>query len=171
MPHTRMIFTVEATETAVHSARHRVSAAIRWWGVPVDEELCFNLELVTSELLTNGLLHARGPMTAEVALVYDLIIVSVLDRSPKLPQPRSAQADDECGRGLALIEELCLIQGSETAPGGKRCWAVLPVKAADGRAAETGQAEAQDNESNLDQAHWSLSLAGRNLLENISPPS
>ncbi|GGV50372.1 hypothetical protein GCM10010293_61300 [Streptomyces griseoflavus] len=108
MPHTRMIFTVEATEAAVRSARHRVSAAIRWWRVPVDEELCFTLELVTSELLTDGLLHARGPMTAGVALVYDLLFVSVLDRSPKLPQPRSAQADDECGRGLALIEELGL---------------------------------------------------------------
>ncbi|MFC7794107.1 ATP-binding protein [Streptomyces cinereoruber] len=166
-----MIFTVEATEAAVHSARHRVSAAIRWWGVPVGEELCFNLELVTSELLTNGLLHARGPMTVEVALVYDLIIVSVLDRSPKLPQPRLAQADDECGRGLALIEELCLVQGSETASDGKRCWAVLPAKVADACAAETVQAEVQDNQSPTDQARWSLSRTGRNLLESISPPS
>ncbi|MER6100216.1 ATP-binding protein [Streptomyces sp. NPDC001728] len=166
-----MSFTVEATEAAVHSARHRVSAAVRWWGVPVDEELCFNLELVTSELLTNGLLHTRGPMTAEVVLAYDLIVISVLDGSPKLPQLRSAQTDDECGRGLALIEDLCLTQGAETAPGGKRCWAVLPVRAAGDRAAEVALDEAQDNDSAADQARWSLSSTGRELLSSILPSS
>ncbi|MEU8628760.1 ATP-binding protein [Streptomyces sp. NPDC048669] len=169
MPHTRITFTVEATEAAVHGARHRVSTAVRRWGGPVDEELCFHLELVASELLTNGLRHAGGPMTAEVTLVHDLVVVAVLDGCPELPRSRPTQIDDECGRGLALIEDLCLIQGAETTPDGKRCWAVLPVRTACDPAVELVPGGGQANGSMADRARWSLSPNGRGLLSGLFP--
>lgn len=132
MPHTCISFTVEATGAAVHRARHRVSTALSWWGGPVEEELRFSAELVTSELLTNGLRHAGGPMTVELTLVHDMVVVAVLDDSRELPRPRQTEADDECGRGLALIEDLSLIRGVETTSRGKRCWAVLPLRTPQG---------------------------------------
>lgn len=113
MPHSQIRFTVEATAAAVHSARHRVSRAVRSWTASSDDELSFRLELVASELLTNGLEHAGGPMLVEVVLDAGLLVIAVHDGSSTKPQPCDADVDDERGRGLALIEALCLFQGSD----------------------------------------------------------
>ncbi|GAA2480169.1 ATP-binding protein [Streptomyces thermolineatus] len=173
MPHARVGFTVEATAAAVRSARHRVSAAVRSWGAPCDDDLFLRLELVVSELLTNGLLHADGPMTVEVSLERDFLVVGVLDGSPALPQPREADADDERGRGLALVEALCLFRGAEPTASGKRCWAVLPV-AAPGPAGggSPGGAQgggARDGGAAVDSARWSVTPAGTRLLSTLFP--
>ncbi|MFE1785550.1 ATP-binding protein [Streptomyces sp. NPDC059506] len=169
MPHTRVGFTVEATAAAVRSARHRVSAAVRSWGVPCDGDMFPRLELVVSELLTNGLLHADGPMTVEVALEQGLLVVGVLDGSPALPQPREAEAGDERGRGLALVDALCLLRGAEPTASGKRCWAVLPVAAAPGPADGGSPGGAQDDGVPVDSARWSVTPAGTRLLSILFP--
>ncbi|MFE5256818.1 ATP-binding protein [Streptomyces coelicoflavus] len=163
MPHTCISFTVEATGTAVHRARHRVSTALSWWGGPVEEELRFSVELVTSELLTNGLRHAGGPMTVELTLVHDMVVVAVLDDSRELPRPRRTEAEEECGRGLALIEDLSLMRGAETTSRGKRCWAVLPLRTPRERVVESAPAEEADGE------RWSLAPRGSGLLTSLFP--
>ncbi|WP_324786927.1 ATP-binding protein [Streptomyces sp. H51] len=162
MPHTQVRFTVEATPAAVHGARHRISATVRSWGASSDEELFSRLELVASELLTNGLQHAGGPMTVEVSLEQGFLVIAVLDGSRNLPQPSAAAVDDERGRGLLLIETLCLFQGVERTDSGKRCWAVLPVSTgpapAAGRSTQDGSAP---------DARWSVTAAGERLLSNL----
>ncbi|WP_308407931.1 ATP-binding protein [Streptomyces parvus] len=169
MPHPSISFTVEATEAGVHSARRRVSSAVRGWMRHLDEDLYFDLELVTSELLTNGLRHTCGRMTAQVTLAHGLAVVEVFDGSRDLPRPRSTQNDDECGRGLMLIENLCLLQGAETTDSGKRCWAILSVDIAPARAAEVQPREEECNDSTTDDDRWSLSPIGKGLLSRLFP--
>jgi anti-sigma regulatory factor (Ser/Thr protein kinase) len=169
MPHTCIRFTVEATGAAVHRARHRVSAALGRWGEPVEEELRFSVELVTSELLTNGLRHAGGPMTVELTLIHDMVVVGVLDGSRELPRPRPTEADDECGRGLALIEDLSLMQGAEVTSRGKRCWAVLPLWTPQEQVIESAPAEGADRGFEVDGERWSLAPQGSGLLASLFP--
>ncbi|MBQ0825842.1 ATP-binding protein [Streptomyces tagetis] len=169
MPHTRVGFTVEATAAAVHRARHRVSAAVRAWGGPPDDDLVFRLELVASELLTNGLRHADGgPMTVELTPEEDHVVVGVFDGCPVLPGPSVMETDDDRGRGLALVEALCLFQGAERTALGKRCWAVLPRATAPtpaGRSPHAGRSRAAPE----DAARWSVTPAGRRLLATLFP--
>lgn len=169
MPHTCISFTVEATGAAVHRARHRVSTALSWWGGPVEDDLRFSVELVTSELLTNGLRHAGGPMTVELTLVHDMVVVAVLDDSRELPRPRLTEVDDECGRGLTLIEDLSLIRGAETTSRGKRCWAVLPLRTRQEPVAEPAPAEEADPGFAADRERWSLAPQGSGLLASLFP--
>ncbi|MEU6480400.1 ATP-binding protein [Streptomyces sp. NPDC047017] len=175
-------FSFAAAPAAVRAARHRISATVREWGVPLDEELYFRLELVASELLTNAALHAGGRLTAVVALELDLLVVEVLDESAAAPRPRTAGPDDESGRGLTLVDALCLLYGSEPTAEGKRCWAVLPL-----RPAHIGTGPAHDPDTSAgpcsahgpDPAHdpdpaygpdsvrWSLTPGGFRLLARL----
>lgn len=162
MPHTQARFTVEATAAAVHRARHCISATVRSWDTSSDDELFPRLELVASEMLTNGLQHASGPMTVEVTLEQGLLVIAVLDGSTELPQPCAAEVDDERGRGLLLIKALCLFQGVERTAFGKRCWAVLPVST--GPAPTAGRSTQDDS---APDARWSVTPAGERLLSNL----
>ncbi|WP_331724397.1 ATP-binding protein [Streptomyces longwoodensis] len=169
MPHSQIRFTVEATAAAVHSARHRVSRAVRSWTASSNDELSFRLELVASELLTNGLEHAGGPMLVEVVLDAGLLVIAVHDGSSTKPQPCDADVDDERGRGLALIEALCLFQGSDRTTAGKRCWAALPAASLLRPEVSELRHDAQDGGTEVDQARWSVTPAGEKLLSSIFP--
>ncbi|MFD8614620.1 ATP-binding protein [Streptomyces sp. NPDC059631] len=171
-------FSFKATPAAVRAARHRISATVREWGVALDEDLSFRLELVASELLTNGALHAGGRLTAVVAMELDLLFVEVLDESAAAPRPRTAGPDDESGRGLTLVEALCLLHGSEPTAEGKRCWAVLPLRQShigadvpQGRDIAHGPFSAQgpDTAYGPDSARWSLTEEGARLLARLCP--
>jgi anti-sigma regulatory factor (Ser/Thr protein kinase) len=129
MPSTTISFAVAATPLAARRARHRIMSAVRSWGVPLDEDLAYRIELVAAELLTNGLLHAGGWLRAGADLDIDRLIIEVFDGDTTVPRLRDAGPDSESGRGLALIDSLCPSSGAEISAGGKRCWAVLSVPA------------------------------------------
>lgn len=56
----------------------------------------------------------------------------VVDCSPVVPRPRVADADDEGGRGLHLVTHLSSTWGVEPHLGGKRVYAIVPVRQAVG---------------------------------------
>ncbi|MFJ7148925.1 ATP-binding protein [Streptomyces sp. NPDC100445] len=158
-------FTPEATPAVVPAARQWVSAKLRDWGVPFDEDLRWRLELVVSELVTNAVLHAGGRLTASIALEHDLLLFEVHDGSTTTPRPRAAGPCDESGRGLALVAELCLIHGSELTTFGKRCWAVLPLQS------HTDQTSTTPGSDTLcDSARWTVTQAGAQLLARLLVP-
>ncbi|MDG9722742.1 MULTISPECIES: ATP-binding protein [unclassified Streptomyces] len=169
MPSPQLRFTLEATAAAVRGARHRVSAAVVSLGVPVDEDLLFRVEVVASELLTNGLRHAGGPLTVEVSWEGGLLVVAVLDGSPVLPGRREADGDCEGGRGLALVDGLCLLHGVERTADGKRCWAVVPVPAAVGRGPEVMFEGGRDGGDPELSGLWSITPGGVELLMRLLP--
>ena len=71
-----------------------------------------NAQLAVSELVTNATLHARTPMTIDVARAGNgRIRISVRDGSTMVPQPRSYSRTATTGRGLRLIEAVCTAWG------------------------------------------------------------
>jgi anti-sigma regulatory factor (Ser/Thr protein kinase) len=83
--------------------------------------------LLTSELVTNAILHARTPVQLGVLVDGDRALVCVADRLAESPalSPRAHSHDRPGGRGLALVEDLADRWGTTTYTGGKTVWFVL----------------------------------------------
>ena len=86
--------------------------------------------LLTSELVTNALLHGMPTVHVDVLEVADGFRIAVSDEHPLLPTPRQATRDDEHGRGLLLIEHLADRWGVDPSPPGKSVWFELRTDAA-----------------------------------------
>ncbi|WP_051723447.1 ATP-binding protein [Streptomyces albus] len=71
------------------------------WGTP--DDLRDRVELVVSELVTNGVSHGEGRVTLRLTTGGAGLRVTVADESPVLPIPRDAGPDQESGRGLLLV--------------------------------------------------------------------
>ncbi|MEU6986553.1 SpoIIE family protein phosphatase [Streptomyces sp. NPDC046324] len=122
-------------------ARARVMAArqLTAWGL---DELAFTTELVVSELVTNAIRHASGPIRLRLILERTLIC-EVFDASSTSPHLRHARTTDEGGRGLFLISQFTRRWGTRYTAEGKVIWAEQPLEG-DGTDAHTPQGLAQD---------------------------
>ena len=67
--------------------------------------------LLTSEILTNAVVHGLGPVRLRLLRTDTEIAVIVSDRGRYQPQPRQAAPTDEAGRGLSLLEMLATSWG------------------------------------------------------------
>lgn len=101
-------------------ARRFVSGALRSWRMP--EMADGALELLTSELTTNAVRHARSAFTVVVRYDGDRVRIEVDDSSPEVPQPRTPDDEDTGGRGLILVEALAEAWGTTPTPDGKQVW-------------------------------------------------
>jgi sigma-B regulation protein RsbU (phosphoserine phosphatase) len=83
--------------------------------------------LLTSELVTNAILHARTRVQVGVLVDGDRTVVCVADRLAESPalSARAHSHDRPGGRGLALVEDLADTWGTTTYTGGKTVWFVL----------------------------------------------
>jgi len=107
--------------------RRLVMQACRGWSV--HPEVTAAASMVTSELVTNAVVHAGGDLQVTVELAGAVLIVSVRDKSPTPPRPGRPVAGQEHGRGLAIVAELSRSWGTvQTADGGKVVWARLPAQ-------------------------------------------
>jgi serine phosphatase RsbU (regulator of sigma subunit)/anti-sigma regulatory factor (Ser/Thr protein kinase) len=96
------------------------------------EDLAEDLALVTSELVTNGLLYAGPPVEVSVAPVEAGLRVEVADRSRIAPMRAVAGPGSMTGRGLSLVEALSARWGAEQREDGKVVWAELTGESAAG---------------------------------------
>lgn len=83
--------------------------------------------LLTSELVTNVVLHARTDFELRVALRPERLRVEVCDMVPTPPAIRPAAPDDLSGRGLGLLVALAGRWGVDSGPEGKSVWFEIPV--------------------------------------------
>jgi anti-sigma regulatory factor (Ser/Thr protein kinase) len=83
--------------------------------------------LLTSELVTNAILHARTPVQVGLVVDGDRALVCVADRLPDSPElmPRPHSQDRPGGRGLALLADLAETWGTTSYAGGKTVWFVM----------------------------------------------
>ncbi len=88
----------------------------------VNEKVTGVVELLTSEVVTNALIHARGAQSLTVSVLPAAVRVEVEDSSSLLPTRRRAGVDAVSGRGLAIVGALALAWGVEPGPRGKRVW-------------------------------------------------
>jgi DNA-binding NarL/FixJ family response regulator len=101
-------------------ARRFVASALRPWG---PGPLLETVTLLTSELVTNAIVHAGSEVDVVVRLTGEAARVEVTDRSDAPPTPRASAAEDSSGRGLALVEVLARRWGTRRqASGGKTVW-------------------------------------------------
>ncbi|MGY5125054.1 SpoIIE family protein phosphatase [Streptomyces nigrescens] len=88
------------------------------WGLA---EEAFTAELILSELVTNSIRYAAGPI--RVRLIRDTsLICEVSDRSSTSPHLRQAATTDEGGRGLFLVAQLAERWGTRYTTSGKVIW-------------------------------------------------
>lgn len=100
------------------------------WQLPGDNGSAL---LVTSELVTNAVLHARTDhLELSLALHDDRMRIAVRDRDIHPPASRLLAGEQLGGRGLMLVEALSVGWGVLPAHDGKAVWAVLDI----GRAVE-----------------------------------
>jgi anti-sigma regulatory factor (Ser/Thr protein kinase) len=78
--------------------------------------------LLTSELVTNALLHGGGPIELAIDCRDETIRVAVSDTGRAQPAPRQPAADEPGGRGLALVESLAASWGVQPTQPGKAVW-------------------------------------------------
>ena len=84
-------------------------------------------ELLTSELVTNAILHARTPVELGVVIDVDRALVCVADLLPSGPEltVRPHSQDRPGGRGLALVADLSDAWGTTAYAAGKTVWFVI----------------------------------------------
>lgn len=103
-------------------ARTFVTAALRDAGR--DEELVDRLGLVTSELVTNAVVHAMTDLEVRITLEGESVLVEVFDGATEPPTIAARSVFDTSGRGLMLVAALVDEWGVSTLANGtgKRVW-------------------------------------------------
>lgn len=116
----------EPEPAAVAAARRFVQETLNSWQLSGHDELVADAVLLTSELVTNALVHAGTSIQLMCRLDDAAVEVSVLDRHPArmIPDPPSgsAEADRPGGRGLLLPAALSSSWGVTYAPTAKVVW-------------------------------------------------
>ncbi|MEU9330007.1 SpoIIE family protein phosphatase [Streptomyces canus] len=115
-----------ADPAVVRQAREVAMRQLAEWGL---EDAAFTTELVVSELVTNAVRYADGPIGLRL-IHNDSLVCEVTDRSNTQPRLRRARTTDEGGRGLFLVAQLTRRWGSRYGLSGKTVWAEQPVTAA-----------------------------------------
>jgi len=114
---------LEPVVESTPAARHWIAAHLR--GLP--SEVTGSAALLTSELVTNAVLHAATPMSITLHVLPDRIRVDVADGNPALPSLKEYGRDAATGRGLTLFNTLASSWGVQAVDGGKIVWFELPV--------------------------------------------
>ncbi|MCW2913033.1 MAG: Serine phosphatase RsbU regulator of sigma subunit-like protein [Actinomycetia bacterium] len=114
----RVSWSLPADPAAVRRARGLVRSQLSTWGL---EDLSYSTELLASELITNALRYAPGPI--ELRLLKErTLICEVLDASAALPRLRHATDDEENGRGILVISQFAQRWGTRRTATGKVVW-------------------------------------------------
>lgn len=109
---------VPSDPAAVAAVRNAATDRLTEWGL---DELAFTTELILSELITNAIRYATGPI--DVRLLLDrTLICEVADASSTSPHLRYAATTDEGGRGLFLVAQMGERWGTRYTKGGKIIW-------------------------------------------------
>ncbi|MET8946720.1 ATP-binding protein [Streptomyces sp. NPDC004542] len=120
-------WTFPAEPGAVRSARAAVRDQLRDWRL---DSLADLAALLVSELVTNALRHATGPVGVRLvrpAEPGDALLVEVSDPLPDPPHERAPRPDEESGRGLQLVAGSSRRWGTRPGETGKTVWFELAV--------------------------------------------
>ncbi|MFE9390133.1 SpoIIE family protein phosphatase [Streptomyces sp. NPDC006784] len=130
--HTAASWSFTPGSYAVRRAREAVRKTLREWRLSDLEDTCV---LLVSELVTNALRYAHGPVGVRV--VRDIgrdpagpagsLIVEVSDLLPEPPRERIVTEEQEGGRGIQMVASEARRWGTRHGPEGKTVWFELPL--------------------------------------------
>ena len=89
----------------------------------VDESVVDTVELLTSEIVTNAIVHGGGTCELAVEVEARTVRVELRDDNPALPVRRAPAPQAMSGRGLLIVDRLARRWGFEPCrDDGKRVW-------------------------------------------------
>ncbi|HEV8624250.1 MAG TPA: ATP-binding protein [Acidimicrobiia bacterium] len=107
--------------TTPAAARRFVRAALE--SVETDPVVIETAELLTDELVTNAIVHARCKSYLFIRAAKGIVRVEVTDPDDRLPSMATLDTEALGGRGLVIVNGLASAWGVErTADGGKTVW-------------------------------------------------
>lgn len=120
-PRLRCVLPFEAEPAEVRLLRKAAAAQLSQWGMPVAAD---EAELLVTELATNVIKHVGEGASATLILEWrtERLRVEVHDKSRTVPTLRTADCDEECGRGLHLLAALAVDWGTVLTAAGKAVW-------------------------------------------------
>jgi anti-sigma regulatory factor (Ser/Thr protein kinase) len=110
---------LESDPAVVAEARRKVTRQLSEWEL---DELAYTTELVVSELVTNAIRYASGPIRLRL-IVERALICEVSDAGASAPHLRHPRTTDEGGRGLFLVSQFSQRWGARYTLEGKIIWA------------------------------------------------
>ena len=126
MPGTRYVSVIEATTllpgdvTTPAAARRFVRTALE--SMEADPLMIETAELLTTELVTNAIVHAGCKSHLFIRAAKDVVRVEVTDPDDRLPSMATPDADAPSGRGLVIVNGLASAWGVTPTVGGKTVW-------------------------------------------------
>jgi anti-sigma regulatory factor (Ser/Thr protein kinase) len=111
-----------ASPEHVSDARSFVADSVAAWTIGACDE---DVRLVTSELVTNAVVHARTPFTVGVSWTGKIVLIEVTDGSKAFPLRKHNMSGPPGGLGLVLVQSISMRWGCDFTRAGKTVWAVL----------------------------------------------
>jgi anti-anti-sigma regulatory factor len=116
---------LEPTVHAPRAGRELAASACARWGLSGSS---VPAEILTSELVTNAVRHARTVLDLRITLRDEQLRVSVQDRAAdRLARMETPGEADDHGRGLLIVDAVATAWGNLPVPDGKVVWASLWV--------------------------------------------
>lgn len=108
----------------LNDARRFVCDTIEQWGVaPIADAA-----LLTSEVVSNAMIHGGGHVVVRVRRADDRVLVEVHDASSELPHRVPPDPNRPGGQGLRIVEALAVAWGiTEIHDDGKIVWFEVPL--------------------------------------------
>jgi anti-sigma regulatory factor (Ser/Thr protein kinase) len=85
---------------------------------------------IGTELVTNAVRHAEGPVRLRLHHTGSRLIIDVTDHDQRLPRRFEPAPEDEHHRGLFMVDAFARSWGTRPTPDGKVVWAEIAVVAA-----------------------------------------
>jgi anti-sigma regulatory factor (Ser/Thr protein kinase) len=122
-------FRLPAEPTAAAVARGIVEAV----GSDLPESILIDAKLLTTEVVTNAIRHARGTQVVVMRIRRNnLVRVEVVDQGPMFdPQPQTTSARAGGGQGLVIVGAVANAWGVEPDEAGKKVWFELAAGGGD----------------------------------------
>lgn len=109
---------------SVSAARRFVATSLRAWQL---DQLLDVVVLLTSELVTNAVIHANSPVRVSMTRDGEEVVLAVADTSQIPVRVRQHDTVATTGRGMRLVAALSLRWGVVENTPGKEVWCALPL--------------------------------------------
>lgn len=106
--------------TTPAAARRFVRSALE--SVEADPRVIETAELLTTELVTNAIVHVGCKSQLFLRAARGTVRVEVTDPDDRLPSMAAPNLDDVGGRGLVIVDGLASAWGVERTKSGKTVW-------------------------------------------------